>query len=425
MENTVKNEFEVKTLLKVLVRFWAIILALTVVLGAVGFAYTSLTNRTVYVGKATFWVKTGDGYAQTGEAAQLAANYTELARTDALCRLAVKMDDLVAEWGVNDEDAAVSRLRSMMSADKSDEDSLSFTVYVRSYDQNETLTGTRAIQQAMLYLIAEINGVDIGSNPENLPESSGNDYVLLMDQVRSSHDISATGTRSVLKYTVFGAAIGFVIGYAIAFILYMFKKKAYDEQTVEDEIAHVLATVPECIAEASSDGEVGAALSHEVEEAFNVLRHGVFSNASVSAVWVTSATTEYSSQFVGYNLAAAVARSGKSVLYIHFDSAGGEDVKPSAVSEITNMKSLALSYEGDYVSSSAIAAVVAEGRAEYDAVILASSAPERVRDVSLAVSALDGVVVAVSRNQDVSAARRNMELLGSVGANVYGACFVK
>lgn len=425
MEKTAKNEFEVKTLLKVLIHFWVIVLALTVVFGAVGFAYTSLTNRTVYVGKATFWVKTGDGYAQTGEAAQLATNYTELAKTDALCRLAVKMDDLVTEWGANDEDEAVNRLRSMMSADKSDEDSLSFTVYVRSYDQNEALTGTRAVQQAMLYLIAEINGVEIGSNPENLPESSGNDYVLLMDQVRSSHDISIGGTRSVLKYTVLGAAIGFVLGYAIAFLLYVLKKKAYDEQTVEDEIAPVLATVPECTAEASSDGEVSASLAYEVEEAFNVLRHGVLSNGSASAVWVTSATAEYSSQFVGYNLAAAVARSGRQVLYIHLDHADGEDVKPSAVSEITNMKSLALGYEGDYVNSSAIAAAVAEGRAEYDTVILASSAPERIRDVYVAASAFDGVVVAVSRKQDIAAARRNMELLDSVGANVYGACFVK
>ncbi len=425
MEKTAKNEFEVKTLFKVLVRFWIIILALTVVLGAAGFLYTSVTNRTVYVGKASFWVKIGDGFSQTGGAAQMATNYTELANTDALCRLAVKMDDLVTEWDVNDEDAAVSRLRSMVSADKSNEDSLRFTIYVRSYNIDEALTGTRAIQQAMLYLVAQINGVEIGSNPENLPESSGNDYMLLIDQVRSSHDISVTGTRSVAKYTVLGAAVGFVLGYAIAFVLYMFKKKAYDEQIVEDEIARVLATVPDTADAASADGEVSAALAHGVTEAFNVLRHGIYSENAAGAVWVTSASREYSSEFVAYNLAASAARTGKNVLYIHFDNTTGEDVNPSAVSELTNMKSLTLRYEGEYISSAAITAAVAECKDDYDTVVLATSAPECISDAAAAVAAFDGVVVAVSRNQSVAEARKNMQLLDSVGANVYGACFVK
>ena len=51
-----EKEFDLLALLEVLRRFWILILAITLVFGAVGVTYSVLTDTTTYTGTASFWV---------------------------------------------------------------------------------------------------------------------------------------------------------------------------------------------------------------------------------------------------------------------------------------------------------------------------------------------------------------------------------
>lgn len=223
------KDFELKTLWRAFVAFWLLIAIVTALGGAAGGAYSLLKDKTVYTAYASFWVnaKATGGVSQSATmgAAQLATNYVELADTTALATYAVKQGGLAAKWN-STEDEAVKTLSSMISAGKTDIDSMMFHVYIKSGNKQLTYDAIKAVQEYMIPFIASVN--DDGE-------------VVRVAEVYSMDDVH-TSTPSLIKKVLIGLAAGFVLSYAAAFCLYVFGNRArYSDELAENIDVPVVA----------------------------------------------------------------------------------------------------------------------------------------------------------------------------------------
>lgn len=416
MENKTNKEIDLRTLLDVFIRFWVLILVLTVAFAAVGFTYATATGRTLHVGSTSFWVKSNGSVNQMTESALRATQYAELVDSDVICRRAVKAGNLVEKWGVNGEDEAVSLLKQMVSSGKSNEDSVTFTVKVTASDAETALDGIKAMQQAMLETVADVNGE---SNIKNYAE-----YITVIDQPTSVHDITAVQTRSQLKYTAIMAVLGLGVGYLIGICLYFFRRRAYVAADAA-LVAPVVGTIPAAKLGMSRSGDIAAELPHEVGEAFDILATGLVKSGEYSVIGVAPTTASVSADYVGYNIAAAAARSGKSVLYVSMSRSEGDgDSVIPVTTELAGMKSRLVQYSGDCVSAASISAAISDS-AGFDLVVVCCPAPSAIIGVSNMAEICDAFLVTVRYNQSVVGAAKEVKLLSDCGANVIGSCFVE
>lgn len=416
MENKTNKEIDFRTLLDVFVRFWVLILVMAVALAAVGFAFATLTGRTLYVGRVSFWVKNSSSVNQMTESALRATQYAELVDSDILCRRAVKAGDLVEKWGVNGEDEAVSLLKQMVSASKSNEDSVKFTVKVTAADAETALAGIKAVQQAMLETVADVNGENDTQNYAA--------YITVIDQPTSTHDITPVQTRSQLRYTAIMAVVGLCFGYIVAFCLYFFRRRVYVAADAA-AVAPVIGTIPAVKLGMSRSGDIAAELPHAVSEAFDILAAGLTKSGEHSVIGVVPTAPSIGADYVGYNIAAAAAGNGKSVLYV--STSHGETDGSSATpvtTDLSGMKSRLVEYSGERVSAASITAAISDS-SSFDLVVVCAPAPSDIVGISTIADACDAFLVTVRHDQLVKDAAKEVDLLVGCGAKVVGSCFVE
>ena len=409
------NDFELKTLWRAFVAFWLLIAIVTAIGGAAGGVYSLLRDKTVYTAYASFWVnaKASGGVSQSSTmgAAQLATNYVELADTTALATYAVKQGGLDAKWNTT-EDGAVKTLSSMISAGKSDVDSMMFHVYIKSGDKTLTYDAIKVVQEHMIPFITSVN--DDGE-------------VVRVAEVYSMDDVY-TSTPSLLKKVLIGAAAGFVLSYAIAFLLYVFNRRARYADELAENIDTPVVSLPAIFYKKGSENKI---TPDEAASAF--LNAGDMVRTLVGEGKVVAITT---ASFADPNAAFSVAESyvgkGKRTLVVECDArlplvadileaeedAVGLDAfitdgtMPTVISVAENYDVITVGNEGaGYLSLLNVKKLVGALEDGYDAIILSLPPVDLLLDLSeiagfatpvLAISSGDKVVELVAADKTLT-----------------------
>ena len=413
------NDFELKTLWRAFVAFWLLIAIVTAIGGAAGGVYSLLRDKTVYTAYASFWVnaKASGGVSQSSTmgAAQLATNYVELADTTALATYAVKQGGLDAKWNTT-EDGAVKTLSSMISAGKSDVDSMMFHVYIKSGDKKLTYDAIKVVQEHMIPFITSVN--DDGE-------------VVRVAEVYSMDDVY-TSTPSLLKKVLIGAAAGFVLSYAIAFLLYVFNRRARYADELAENIDIPVVSLPAIFYKKGSENKI---TPDEAASAF--LNAGDMVRTLVGEGKVVAVTT---ASFADPNAAFSVAESyvgkGKRTLVVECDArlslvadileaeedAVGLDAfitdgtMPTVISVAENYDVITVGNEGTgYLSLLTVKKLVGALEDGYDAIILSLPPVDLLLDLS-EIAGFATPVLAISSGDKVDELALANKTLTSFGA---------
>ena len=419
------NDFELKTLWRAFVAFWLLIAIVTAIGGAAGGVYSLLRDKTVYTAYASFWVnaKASGGVSQSSTmgAAQLATNYVELADTTALATYAVKQGGLDAKWNTT-EDGAVKTLSSMISAGKSDVDSMMFHVYIKSGDKKLTYDAIKVVQEHMIPFITSVN--DDGE-------------VVRVAEVYSMDDVY-TSTPSLLKKVLIGAAAGFVLSYAIAFVLYVFNRRARYADELAENIDTPVVSLPAIFYKKGSENKI---TPDEAASAF--LNAGDMVRTLVGEGKVVAVTT---ASFADPNAAFSVAESyvakGKRTLVVECDArlplaadileaeedAVGLDAfindgtMPTVISVAENYDVITVGNEGaGYLSLLNVKKLVGALEDGYDAIILSLPPVDLLLDLS-EIAGFATPVLAISSGDKVDelvAADKTLTSFGATPSAVY------
>ena len=419
------NDFELKTLWRAFVAFWLLIAIVTAIGGAAGGVYSLLRDKTVYTAYASFWVnaKASGGVSQSSTmgAAQLATNYVELADTTALATYAVKQGGLDAKWNTT-EDGAVKTLSSMISAGKSDVDSMMFHVYIKSGDKKLTYDAIKVVQEHMIPFITSVN--DDGE-------------VVRVAEVYSMDDVY-TSTPSLLKKVLIGAAAGFVLSYAIAFVLYVFNRRARYADELAENIDTPVVSLPAIFYKKGSENKI---TPDEAASAF--LNAGDMVRTLVGEGKVVAVTT---ASFADPNAAFSVAESyvakGKRTLVVECDArlplvadileaeenTVGLDAfitdgtMPTVISVAENYDVITVGNEGaGYLSLLNVKKLVGALEDGYDAIILSLPPVDLLLDLS-EIAGFATPVLAISSGDKVDelvAADKTLTSFGATPSAVY------
>ena len=422
------NDFELKTLWRAFVAFWLLIAIVTAIGGAAGGAYSLLRDKTVYTAYASFWVnaKATGGVSQSATmgAAQLATNYVELADTTALATYAVKQGDLASKWNTT-EDGAVKTLSSMISAGKTDIDSMMFHVYIKSGNKQLTYDAIKAVQEHMIPFISSVN--DDGE-------------VVRVAEVYSMDDVY-TSTPSLLKKLLIGAAAGFVLSYAIAFVLYVFNKRARYADELVESIDTPVVSLPDVFYTKGGENKI---TPDEAAGAF--LNAGDMVRTLVGAAKVVAVTTaSFADPNAAFSVAEAYVSKGERTLVVECDArlplvadiieAGKNTVgldafitdgkMPTAITigdEEKKYDVITVGGEGvGYLSLIDIKRLVGNLSDDYDAIVLSLPSVDLLLDLS-EIAGFATPVLAISTGDKVDelvAAGKTLESFGATPAAVY------
>ena len=431
MENKMtKNEFDIKTLLRVLVAFWLVIAIVTVLGGVIGGGYSLLSDKTTYTSYASFWVNAnsvgGVSQSSTMGAAQLATNYVELADTTALLTRAVKDGNLAAKWNTT-EDSAVKTLGSMISAGKTDADSLMFTVYIRSGNAQMTYDAISAVQQSMITVIEEVNG---------------DSEVVRVAEVYSMDDVYAS-RPSALKKALIGAAAGFVLSYAICFAIYVFDKRARNAKDIATATSLSVVSLPErfyldSMSKRISAEEAVCAYISAAERVVNLTPEGA------RTIAVTGAS--FADPDAVLSIAEVYAGNGINTLVIECDSRLpliadmlGEDGEklvgldafiaegkmPTVINIDDFLDTVTVGAEGSgYLSCRNIRALVEKLSDGYERVLLSLPSAELMTDLSALARIADATVVSISYGDRIDGIENAERLLNSAGIDASAVYFL-
>lgn len=421
-----EKEFDLLALLEVLRRFWILILAITLVFGAVGVTYSVLTDTTTYTGTASFWVNSTSSssmgnvnQSNTMGAAQMASNYIELAKKDFLVRRAVQNGDLAVKWNTT-EDGAVNRLKNMIYATKSDPDSLVFSVYVVSNNANIAFEATQAIQSTMEEVIVEVNGETIGS--------ANGKYITIIDQVQTLDDITVS-SPSILKKGVIFAMIGFVLAYCLFFAISFFSTKVYEVKRLAERYdLPILAEVP-MRKPTTADNEVDD--NPFAFDAFTVLRNAI-SSEDDKVVTILPTSTECSGNYISMGVAYAFSRLGKKTLYVTNLYTKNEETQDSGTLNIISSEGLVTYAEppksawvDSRIDGMALASLIEGARESYDVIVVDLPDRERVYDISAYSALSKKAVLVVHKNDDYKEIDATIKVLVGGGVEAGGFCFVE
>ncbi len=426
MEKKMKktNEIDVKTLWRVLVAFWLVIAIATAIGAAAGGAYSLLRDKTTYTAYASFWVNArstgGVSQSSTMGAAQLATNYVELADSTALLTRAVKDGNLAAKWKTT-EVGAVKTLGSMISAGKSDIDSLMFTVYIRSADPNMTYDAISAVQQSMITVIEEVNG---------------DSEVVRVAEVYSMDDVY-TSRPSALKKVLVGAAAALLLSYAACFVIYLLDGRARNSDELAGELTLPVVALPERF---YSERAARKIAPEEAVCAYLSAAERVIKLTPDGARTIAVTAASFADPDAALSIAEVYASNGKRTLVVECDSRIpliadmlGENaenlvgldkfVSEGAMPTIVNiddcLDTVTVGGEGDgYLSVRNIAALVEKIGEKYDLVILSLPSVELMTDLATLSEVADSTVISISRGDRTNGVKNAGELLSSLGIEV-------
>ncbi len=426
MENkmTKKYEFDLKALWRIFVAFWLMIAIVTATSGIIGCVYSFLTDKTVYTAYASFWVnaKSAGGVSQSSTmgAAQLATNYVELADSTALLTRAVKDGELASKWNTT-EDSAVKTLGSMISAGKTDADSLMFTVYIRSGNAQMTYDAISAVQQSMITVIGEIN--DDGE-------------VIRVAEVYSMDDVYVS-RPSTLKKAIIGACAGFVLSYALAFALSMLDRRARSVEDVACASEIPVVSLPEHFYGKNSTKKItpNEAVCSYISAAEMVVR---LTPENTRTIAITP--TAYADPDAALSIAEVYAGNGKRTLVLECDARmpliaemlGSEDeniigfdefisggTMPTIINVDDYLDTVVIGGEGaGYLSVRNVKNLLEKIGSEYELVVLSLPSAELMTDLALLGEIADGNIISISYGDRTDAISKAGERLSALGVTV-------
>ena len=431
MENKMtKNEFDIKTLLRVLVSFWIIIAIVTALGGVAGGVYSLLRDKTTYTAYASFWVnaKTQGGVSQSSTmgAAQLATNYVELADTTALLTRAVKDGSLASKWNTT-EDSAVKTLGSMISAGKTDAESLMFTVYIRSGNAQMTYDAISAVQQSMITVIEEVNG---------------DSEVVRVAEVYSMDDVY-TSRPSALKKALVGAAAGFVLSYAICFVIFVLDRRARRACDIASATSLSVVSLPErfyidSMAKRISPEEAVSSYISAAERVVNLTPDGACTIAVTGATFADpDAVLSIAEVYAGNGIptlviecdsrlpliAEMLGEDGENT--IGLDSFISEGKMPTVINIDDCLDTVTVGAEGSgYLSCRHISALVEKLSSGYERVLLSLPSAELMTDLSALAKIADATVVSISYGDRIDGIENAESLLAASGIHPCAVYFL-
>ena len=484
--NTNEKEITLSYLLKVLKHsiIWMVLAA--IVFGAVAALYTAFLVKPTYKAKAEFWVSnTSSDYdytssAQTGAALTISLSCVELAYQDLPARRAVTANDnlLAKQLGFVNENgivtteklnACVSYVRSMISAGKSNEESLIFYVTVTARSKEEAFYVTHAIQSVLPDTVFDLIGIK--DNVNNV------DMLTVTTPVHSVEDVS-TVKESPVKSFIIAAFIGAVLVYILFFVLSLLDTVVYNEQPLKDNFHHpVVGTIPSWLnsnsASASkvnnllknnhkkykhtdlvlrdySDRLLSAKSPFAVAEAFNSLRTNIiFSLAAAKnpVIAVTSARSAEGKSLMSSNTAISLSLLDKRVLLVEcdmrcpsFSKVFGKKVNDGLSELLAGMvdksEDVTVKYDdnldiifcgkihpnpSELLSSERMEELVADWRSKYDYIVLDMPPVCEVADAGVVSSMISGYVLTVRCNfSDINEVRAAASGLEAVNGNILG-----
>ncbi|MFC3774289.1 polysaccharide biosynthesis tyrosine autokinase [Mycolicibacterium holsaticum] len=300
--------------LRIFRRYWWLIVALTIVGGAGGYAATLLLTPE-YQSTARLFVATQNGTSVT-EAYQnnlfsqeRVYSYADLASSEQVAARAV--DQLKAPISADE-------LRSKVTA-LPGEKTVLLDVSVTDADPAQAQTYTNAVADQLVGLVSELETSRRGGSP-----AAG---LVVVDE--ASYPTAPTGL-GVLTMIVLGAVIGLVVGIVAAVLAGIVDKRLRGRESVEGAVGtHLLGALPAEPARATTtvvDLDGNEFYAERVRELRTNLRFAVppGSGAPPRRIAVTSPSSGDGRTTVAIDLAAALAESGRSVVVVDGDLRGAE-----------------------------------------------------------------------------------------------------
>ena len=418
MEN--KREFDVKTLLRVLISFWLVIAVATAAAGALGGVYSYLADKPIYRAYASFWVQSGNSVNQSSTlgAAQLATNYTELADSTTLLTRAVKDGNLADKWGVS-EDVAVDTLGRIITAGKADENSVMFTVYATSGSRAMTFDAISAVQESMIKVIDEVNG-DTG-------------VVRVAEVISADYDVSVS-SESRLKKVLIGAVAGFVISYLACFLYYVYGKKIKRTEQLHELTDTDVVGLPEAFYNPRRAEKISpAAVMHAYLNAGGLVRNSLGDENGVIAL----TTSGYADPDAALSIGESYAAAGKRVLVVECDARlpllldmleGDKEgtvgldaflcdgTAPTVINIDDDLDVITVGAPSDgYLSTHALRGFAESVRDGYDIVILSLPPASLLVDVVDLATVADRAALVVTQGDEIKEVGAAIELLSGLG----------
>lgn len=407
-ETRTEQEFDIRLLFKVLIKFWYIILAATVLLGAVVGGYKAATAKPTYVARIFFWV---EGSANNMAASQMAAGYVELINSgpqELWDRANTHQSDdsesnqdLNEKWGLSISDT-YSLLHSMVSAYRSDEESNMFTLSVSSSSKEMTYDAVSSLQYVTESVLEKISGV---SNVKRTSEIFDLSDVI----VRSD---------SKLKYAAIGALSGFAVSYALCLWLYINRKRIDGiEMLKAAEIAPIVSVIPTSPTELSGErAEPSSEIPFETRESFNFLRAALTTDRGEGVYVLMPASESHSSAFITAGLALSFAESGHRVAAV---GAVGTGI------EVQGLTNKTVELKDGYISGSDIAAAVAECKKDAGYVLVSLPSHSRVEDITAVSRVSDGFILTVGVGDRIDFVKKAVERIEGAKGNTVGICYTE
>ncbi|MBR2650772.1 MAG: polysaccharide biosynthesis tyrosine autokinase [Clostridia bacterium] len=468
MENQkVEKEITLRYLFDVLKKSAIVMIIAAVVLGALAGMYGVFIQKPSYKCTATFWVNnTSPNYdytsqAQTAAAIALSSSCVELAATDMPVREAVVTYGLTEKLGFENENDCVKAVRSMISAYKSDENSIVFYITISSGSREASYEAMSALQQVMPGTLDKLCGLK--ENETKAP------MITVISPVNSIDDVQQVKSSPV-KLALVGALAAAVIVYVIYFVISIFDKSIYGESSIKENFDYpVLGNIPTL--SNGNDNKIfisrknsqsipvrnyqDRVLSKDspffLTEAFNTLRTNVVfavAGAKNPVLAVTSDVAGAGKTIVSANLAISLANLGKKVLFVECDLrcpalskvfskkkdvglsellAGMIETTEEAIIDI-GKPNLDVIFAGkippnpsELLSGYKMADLIKEWKEKYDYVILDTPPIGEVFDAGVLSTLVNGYIVTARCNfSNLNGIKLVAERIGAVDGNLLG-----
>ncbi|MGV0578305.1 Wzz/FepE/Etk N-terminal domain-containing protein [Mycolicibacterium elephantis] len=300
--------------LRIFRRYWWLIVALTIVGAAGGYAATFLLTPE-YQSTARLFVATQNGTSVT-EAYQnnlfsqeRVYSYADLASSEQVAARAV--DQLKAP-------ISAEELRSKVTA-LPGEKTVLLDVSVTDPDPTQAQTYTNAVADQLVGLVSELETSRRGGSP-----AAG---LVVVDE--ASYPTAPTGL-GVLTMIALGAVIGLVVGIVVAVLAGIIDKRLRGRDSVEGAVGtHLLGSLPSEPTRATTtvvDLDGNGLYAERVRELRTNLRFAVPPGSGVPPrrIAVTSPSSADGRTTVAIDLAAALAESGRAVIVVDGDLRGAD-----------------------------------------------------------------------------------------------------
>ncbi len=465
------KEISISTLLKVLRKYLAYIVIVTILLAVLGGAYAGLLQDTTYTATAEFYIPNFQASTDYVSDSLLTASES-LAE---ICKDLVKKNDIVTVFADDvdaksffetDDIGAVRTLTSMISSQTQGKGYLS--VSVTSLDRDFALKVISSIQSNFPGRVADIvSGKGEGARYET---------TLIAVKTVTSVDQITENNPSVIKTAFILAALGFVASYCVFLIRFITDTLLHDLEDINENFDEpLLAVIPEYYTseERKNIRKLGInriqasdisktrrqykekLLSRKtpfaVVESFNTLRTNLCYATAAEKCPVFAVTSDFSAagkSIVSTNISISLASLGKKTLLVECDMrcpdfnrifdtdvrsglsellSGNIDKKDEVVIN-TGYENFDIVFAGhvppnpsELIGSNRMKALLNEWKEEYDYIILDMPPLIEVSDASIVASIVSGyMIVARPNHSDISAIASVTNDIKAVNGKIVG-----